>query len=118
MAVIDMGRFPGRDAVLLEHQPEASIWYRARHLAGLVARSHLVIIELDGGDRDVLVYHLTRIARLSREAGLDAVAGEAERLSERVLLLLDPDVILALCRLHAGILILCADARRRTPVHV
>lgn len=114
MTVVEIGRFPRSDSRAFQHRSGLPTWYRARYLTGLVARSHLMIIDLEQGDRTMLARHLTRIAGLSREAGLDAIAAEAERLRELLTLSTVPDASRVFRRLHAGILALRAGDHHRS----
>lgn len=108
MPVVEIGttsRFTGMPA-----RPVLPTWYRARHLVGLVARSRLMVIDLEQGDTAQLTRHLTRIAMLAREARLFELAAEVERLQGRVSLPIAPEHVHALRQLHARILALSAGA--------
>ena len=114
MAVVEIGQFSGKADKSLQHRSGLPTWYRARYLTGLVARSQLMIIDLELGDRGRLAHHLARIAGLSLEAGLDGMAAEAERLRELMPLTNEADYTRAIRRLHIGILALRDSARQRS----
>ena len=114
MAVVEIGQFSGKDEKSRQHRAGLPTWYRARYLTGLVARSQLMIIDLELGDRERLAHHLARIVGLAREAGLDGMAAEAERLRELMPLTNEPDYTRAIRRLHIGILALRDSTRQRS----
>ncbi len=57
------------------------LWFRATHLVGLMARSQLMLLDLQQANNEAVRPHLLRMMEQASKAGLDSLYLQAERLA-------------------------------------
>lgn len=65
----------------VNEQAVRPLWFRATHLVGLLARSQLMLLDLQQANTVAVRPHLLRMMEQTREAGLDSLYLQAERLA-------------------------------------